>query len=362
MATKASTKKTAPAASAEPPATPAVTKTRVQKVNEEAAELVKTLRAAEVAEPVKKTRTKKRTKKAAEEATEPVKKTRTKKAAEEATEPVKKTRTKKAAEETSAPVKKTRTKKAAEETSAPVKKTRTKKAAEETSAPVKKTTTKKEAPKKAPVKSEEEQLTEEVEQFVEDLQQAVNTTIAAMPEDEKAQLDLLLNSMFDNLWQAGIRPGDMLTALPPDPDATPKKKVTRGPFFVLKVELLYQDHPVWRRIAIPVKQHFSDLHLQIQKEFEWLNDHMAGFFYDQPFGNEICEYSGYEGCNPDPTLEKVLQPGMKIYYVFDYGDSWTHRITVEKIVERKADLSQRLIWRKGEAVEQYPDWDEDEGV
>ena len=326
MATKASTKKTAPAASAEPPATPAVTKTRVQKVNEEAAELVKTLRAAEVAEPVKKTRTKK--------------------AAEEATEPVKKTRTKKAAEDTSAPVKKTRTKKAAEETSAPVKKT----------------TTKKEAPKKAPVKSEEEQLTEEVEQFVEDLQQAVNTTIAAMPEDEKAQLDLLLNSMFDNLWQAGIRPGDMLTALPPDPDATPKKKVTRGPFFVLKVELLYQDHPVWRRIAIPVKQHFSDLHLQIQKEFEWLNDHMAGFFYDQPFGNEICEYSGYEGCNPDPTLEKVLQPGMKIYYVFDYGDSWTHRITVEKIVERKADLSQRLIWRKGEAVEQYPDWDEDEGV
>ena len=337
MATKASTKKTASAASAEPPATPAVTKTRVQKVNEEAAELVKTLRAAEVAEPVKK-------------------KTRTKKAAEEATEPVKKSRTKKAAEEISAPVKKTRTKKAAEEATEPVKKTRTKKAVAETSAPVKKTTTKKEAP----VKSEEEQLTEEVEQFVEDLQQAVNTTIAAMSEDEKAQLDLLLNSMFDNLWQAGIRPGDMLTALPPDPDATPKKKVTRGPFFVLKVELLYQDHPVWRRIAIPVKQHFSDLHLQIQKEFEWLNDHMAGFFYDQPFGNEICEYSGYEGCNPDPTLEKVLQVGMKIYYVFDYGDSWTHRITVEKIVERKADLSQRLIWRKGEAVEQYPDWDEDE--
>ncbi len=46
-------------------------------------------------------------------------------------------------------------------------------------------------------------------------------------------------------------------------------------YFLLKVQLKGYKPPIWRRILIPTKAHFSDLHFAIQDKFDWGMDHLA---------------------------------------------------------------------------------------
>ena len=35
---------------------------------------------------------------------------------------------------------------------------------------------------------------------------------------------------------------------------------------------------------------------------------------------------------PDALLDDIMAVGMKLGYVFDFGDRWVHTITVEKLI------------------------------
>ncbi len=129
---------------------------------------------------------------------------------------------------------------------------------------------------------------------------------------------------------------------------------------LLKVELRNNQHPVWRRILISSDKQFSDLHYEIQRKFEWDDDHLAGFFFDRPYGPDISERTPFDGFVPDPKLKAFLRPGVKIFYVFDYGDDWIHSITVEDVFASEDNVPPDLVWSEGEAIEQYPNYDDEE--
>ena len=97
--------------------------------------------------------------------------------------------------------------------------------------------------------------------------------------------------------------------------------------------------PVWRRVIVAEKLTFHELHEVIQEVFGWDDFHLYQF-----------SPSGY-GSNPViaiPSKDDWEQPEMnakktklnKIFtqekqsfnYIYDFGDDWSHKIVLEKLV------------------------------
>ena len=99
--------------------------------------------------------------------------------------------------------------------------------------------------------------------------------------------------------------------------------------------------PVWRRIVIPGNFTFHDLHNTIQSAFGWWDEHLYQF-QRYPFDGGWCvkdidEDDDNWGERPEDARETnvatfIQHMGLeKFVYVYDFGDSWVHDITVEKI-------------------------------
>ena len=100
--------------------------------------------------------------------------------------------------------------------------------------------------------------------------------------------------------------------------------------------------PVWRRIAIPGNFTFHDFHNTIQAAFGWWNEHLY-MFQQRPYDHgwtvkkldtnidnmweELPENA--EETNVSSFIQRMELK--KFVYVYDFGDSWVHDITVENI-------------------------------
>ena len=116
-----------------------------------------------------------------------------------------------------------------------------------------------------------------------------------------------------------------------------KKPAATGPAYQLKVALVGAKPPIWRRILVPGTTSLADLHTIIQTCMGWTDSHLhhfdiSGELYAIP--DEEDEW--YPSDKRDErnftldTLEQQLSPSF--HYVYDMGDYWEHRITVEKVV------------------------------
>lgn len=97
--------------------------------------------------------------------------------------------------------------------------------------------------------------------------------------------------------------------------------------------------PVWRKVLVPEKYNFQQLHEVIQAAFGWGNYHLYQF---SPSG-----YNSYPQIGvPDPEFDEDVidsskvklkrffnATGDKFTYLYDFGDGWTHKITLEKIMD-----------------------------
>lgn len=113
----------------------------------------------------------------------------------------------------------------------------------------------------------------------------------------------------------------------------------------LKIQLRgIKQPPVWRRIVIPASFTFHHLHETIQEAFDWWDYHLYQF-EKSPFDNgwtvKIPDESdaefGYDVTDAKKTLVSAFHRKMglkKFVYVYDFGDSWVHDITVEDIDEK----------------------------
>lgn len=150
----------------------------------------------------------------------------------------------------------------------------------------------------------------------------------------------------------------------PDHPPSPAAATT---LYRFKVALDWQPD-VWRTLELRGDHTLDDLHLAIQRAFDWDNDHLYAFFLSGKAWDEATMYASphddAEQTADSVYLEDVFQrAGKKFLYIFDYGDDLRHRLTLEAIlrggVQPGTDYP-RLRETHGAAPPQYPDAEDDQ--
>lgn len=105
--------------------------------------------------------------------------------------------------------------------------------------------------------------------------------------------------------------------------------------YQLRISVQWSDPEIWRRILIPGKITFRDLHMIIQKLFGWENVHPYEFYMEKTDFNLPGNPAEMEtGMTPGGILvDDFLRKEKQIWYLYDLGDSWEHLIEIEKRVE-----------------------------
>ena len=106
--------------------------------------------------------------------------------------------------------------------------------------------------------------------------------------------------------------------------------------YQIKVTLLGTDPPIWRRLLVPADLTLEQLHHVLQLAMGWEGCHRHEFrIGPQRFGTPTPMEKAFGGLRTaserTARLYNVLdRAGIKAVYTYDFGDSWEHRIVVEK--------------------------------
>jgi hypothetical protein len=121
---------------------------------------------------------------------------------------------------------------------------------------------------------------------------------------------------------------------------TPPKKKHRSSqstpsHYTLHVELLDMQPAIWRRIHIDGRARLDALHHVLQAAMGWSDSHLHQFeINNKRYGIPDPEYADPDSEMHDEKkyrLNQLLGVGATCDYLYDFGDSWHHRITVETI-------------------------------
>lgn len=109
--------------------------------------------------------------------------------------------------------------------------------------------------------------------------------------------------------------------------------------------------PVWRRITVPSYYTFMHLHFVLQAAMGWENSHLYQFS-EKGFRSETVITKIYEDFDPgdqqqieakDTPLSQIFKKeGDKFIYIYDFGDSWEHNLTLEKIIPKVSKIPELL--------------------
>lgn len=109
----------------------------------------------------------------------------------------------------------------------------------------------------------------------------------------------------------------------------------------LKIELKNTDPKITRTVIVPENFNFDELHYVIQCVMNWENIHLyqfnlGAFFASDYIGlddeDDFSSYRRYRKYKADETYLSDFFNGQlkKMNYIYDFGDSWEHTITVLK--------------------------------
>ena len=117
--------------------------------------------------------------------------------------------------------------------------------------------------------------------------------------------------------------------------------------FQFKIQLKHlTDPPVWRQVLVPGHFTFHRFHKVIQAAFGWGNYHLYQFspkgYGSQPIisfpvpDNEMDFFHEKDQDSNKIKLSDIFTiPKQKYIYIYDFGDDWTHIITLQKILDEK---------------------------
>jgi hypothetical protein len=112
----------------------------------------------------------------------------------------------------------------------------------------------------------------------------------------------------------------------------PKAATAPGRVYQLKLTLKGLKPPIWRRVEVADEITLARLHQIIQVAMGWTDSHLHMFSLGQTsYG---VPHPGDEGDVRDERRVKLSQlltaPKQKLSYEYDFGDSWTHEVLLEK--------------------------------
>ncbi len=122
--------------------------------------------------------------------------------------------------------------------------------------------------------------------------------------------------------------------------------------YQIRISLMGSKPKIWRRILIQSDMLLSDFHKVIQTTMGWLNCHLhkfsknETFFIKKDFDDDFDFFDygiDYTGLRISDLLKKEKE---KIIYEYDFGDFWTHKIVLQKIL-LKDDKKQYPICLSG---------------
>ena len=132
--------------------------------------------------------------------------------------------------------------------------------------------------------------------------------------------------------------------------------------YTLKVFPAGNGREVYRVIEISGEHSLDDLCGVILSSFDFIDEHLYEFCMDNRMYSD-CSYQSDPESGEPSTRVKLDKMGLvakqKFSLHYDFGDDWMFVITVQKIEETQEKVAPKVIKEKG-AIEQYPDWDEDE--
>jgi len=107
--------------------------------------------------------------------------------------------------------------------------------------------------------------------------------------------------------------------------------VADKPVYQLHIRLEDIDPPVWRRVLVPGGIRLSKLHDIFQTTMGWTDSHLHNFTIgDQLYGMQFDDYPEEELDETEYMVQPVLGTVVERFvYDYDFGDSWSHEVTVE---------------------------------
>ncbi len=140
-------------------------------------------------------------------------------------------------------------------------------------------------------------------------------------------------------------------------------KVTISDFLGVK-----SNGQIYRVISIPTSYKLDKLALAVLDSFDFEMDHMYGFYdnlnnwsrSEEFYIMEEDDAYDFTGYVTKTTIGEAFEvPKKKMLFLFDYGDEWRFSIELQRVelIEGKTKLAAKVIESKGEAPEQYPDFE-----
>ncbi|MDW7730768.1 MAG: plasmid pRiA4b ORF-3 family protein, partial [Bacillota bacterium] len=117
--------------------------------------------------------------------------------------------------------------------------------------------------------------------------------------------------------------------------------------YQLKIQIVMEGYDIWRRVLVPSTYSFRHLHKIIQTIFDWQNYHLHMFeakktgakykqivMDDDPESLDWLDFDRYDLLQEQfVSLEDILPDHEEVTYEYDFGDSWEHKIILEKVVK-----------------------------
>jgi hypothetical protein len=164
-----------------------------------------------------------------------------------------------------------------------------------------------------------------------DVEQLVKQLIAgASPEESRALLEGLLSGQVSSILEK--------LSVATEPTLRPVPTEVRG--LRVRLDLHAAKPPVWRRLELPGDLTLPRVHDVIQAAMGWTNSHLhrfrTGSDHRSPyFVTDFDLDEGEDGVlENDVRLDQlVAAKGDELWYEYDFGDGWDHKLVVEKVLE-----------------------------
>jgi hypothetical protein len=104
--------------------------------------------------------------------------------------------------------------------------------------------------------------------------------------------------------------------------------------YTLHIRLEHIEPLIWRRVIVPGQISLYKLHQFLQVIMGWENYHLHMFYIgEKQYGEPDPDYDDIVIKRDKHALFYAVAPveGMHLRYEYDFGDGWSHDITVEKI-------------------------------